>query len=463
MKRSSSSPADPAPRIDRGGARALIVGAMVGVGIFLAPGRMARAVPQGGAQLALWLLGALGALGGALAYAAWARRLPRSGGDAVFQAEAWGPRAGALTGALLFFGAFCGSNATLAAALGEYQAPAALGLASGWPEGGLALGPLGPSRLVALVVITVLSVIQAQGLRLSMGLQRALSAAPVLAFALLSAGVLGAAALGWLPTPPTAPPSPLDARGLLSGWLAAHFAFAGWTSAAYVAGELREPGAGLRAASVQGVLLVGALYLAIVGALLVGLGVPELASAGEAGSALAGKLGGPVAARGMAALIGLGLLGTIHATLFGGARVAVALAEGGLLPRALVPPAGAPPRRALLLQAGVVSALVLSGSADGLLDSVALIMIGIGSMTVTGLLRSLVRGAPAAAWPARLLSELGPLDLSLISLHLLLGLVALGVELLGALRGEGGAAPLLWAGGFFGLWLIAQRGRPSSD
>lgn len=449
------------PGIDNAAARALIVGAMVGVGVFLAPGRMARAVPNGGVQLALWLLGALGALGGTLAYAAWARRMPRSGGDAVFQKAAWGPGPGALTGALLFFGAFCGSNATLAAALGEYQAPAALGLAEGWPARGLHIGPLGPNKLVALFVIGVLSVIQAHGMRVSLGLQRALSAAPVVAFALLSVGVLGAAALGLLPLPPPAPPAPVAAQGLLSGWLAAHFAFAGWTSAAYVAGELRDPGAGLRRASVQGVMLVSGLYFAIVGALLVGLGVPELAAAGEAGSALAQKLGGPLAARAMATLIGVGLLGTIHATLFGGARVAVALAEGGLLPRGLIPTEGAPPRRALGLQAAVIAALLLSGSADGLLDAVALIMIWIGTMTVTGLYRSLLRGAPPAAWPARLAEALGPLDLALISLHLLLGLVALGVELHGALLGEAGAAPLLWAGGFTALWLLAQRRRPS--
>jgi APA family basic amino acid/polyamine antiporter len=446
-----------APRLlDPPAARALIVGAMVGVGVFLAPGRMARALPSGPAVLGLFALAALGALGGALAYARWAARLRQSGGDAVFQAAAFGPRAGLLVGLLLSVGAFCGSAAALAAALGTYQLPAALGRAPGFADLPWPAAAPAPSAVVGLGVVLGLSAVQAAGVGPFLRLLRPLSALPVVILGLLSVGTLGALALGLLPAP-AAPPPPAAAPGaLLSAWLGAHFAYAGWTAAAYVAGALADPGAGLRRASVQGVLIVAALYLLIVGALIAGLGVGGLAAAGEAGSALAAQLGGPLAARLMAALIGIGVLGTIHVTLYGGAHLLAAWA-GQAGAAALRPAAGQPPRAALALQAAVIALLLWSGGADALLDAVALVMVLIGVTTVGGLLWVEARDPALGPAPAaRLRAGLG-WTLPLVLLHLLLGLLSLGAELARAAADPAHRAPALALLGFLGLWGLAAR------
>ncbi|MBL8614333.1 MAG: APC family permease [Deltaproteobacteria bacterium] len=447
--------------LDPPAARALIVGAMVGVGVFLAPGRMARALPSGPAVLALFALAALGALGGALAYARWAARLRQSGGDALFHAAAFGPRAGLLVGLLLSLGAFCGSAAALAAALGTWQLPAALGRAPGfsdlaWPA---AAPPL--PALIGLGVVLGLSAVQAAGVGPFLRLLRPLSALPVVILGLLSLLTLGGLGLGLLPAPAPPPPPPAQAGALLSAWLGAHFAYAGWTAAAYVAGQLDDPGPGLRRASVQGVLIVAGLYLLIVGALIAGLGLGGLADAGEAGSALAAQLGGPLAARLMAALIGVGVLGTIHVTLYGGAHLLSAWAtRAGAA--ALGAPPGHPPRAALGLQALVIGGLLLSGGADALLDIVALVMVLIGVTTVGGLLW--VEGRDPALGPrpaARLRAGLG-WTLPLVLLHLLLGLLSLGAELARAAGDPAHRGPALTLLLFFGLWAAAaRRGAPA--
>ena len=441
--------------LDAAAARSLIIGAMVGVGIFLAPGRMARALPSAPAVLALVALGALGALGGALAYARWAHRVRQSGGDAVFHAAAFGPPAGLVVGLLLSVGAFCGSIAALASALATWQLPAALGLDPGFAGVPWPAGVPSPAAAVGVGVVLVLSAVQAAGLGPFVALLRPLAALPVVLLGMLSIAVLAGLAVGLLPLPvaPEGGSAPTGAGGVLSAWLGAHFAFAGWTAAAYVAGGLADPGPGLRRASMQGVLIVGVLYLVLVAALIGGLGVPGLAAAGEAGSALAARFGGPVAARMMAALIGMGVLGTIHVTIYGGAQLLAAWsARAGV--RALVPGEGAPPRAALAAQAGVTAALVGLGHADALLDLVALVMVSIGCTTVGALLWVEARERQADTGGGIPWVGIG-LDLPLILLHWVLGLISLVVAIRNAIDDPAQRLPalvfLLWCG----LWLGA--------
>ena len=426
-------------RLDLKGATAVVTGSMVGVGIFLAPPEVAAALPHPVPFLGLWLLAALGALAGAATYAALGRWRPEDGGDVVYQREALGPAVAFATGHLQLWAVFCGSAATIAAALGQYQLPTATGIPLG--EVGLTLPggfSVSGAQLVGACIVLAVTAVQDRGLRTTDLVQRTLAVVPVAALALLSLATLTMAGLSRLPPLPeaSAPEAPWTLGAIVGAWLAAHFAYSGWNAIVYAAGVVEDPDRTLPRAMVGGTLSVAALYLLICGALAAGLGMGALSEAGEAGTALAAHLGGASFARGMNLLIAVGLLGTVHATLLGGARVGLAMGRAGDLPAALgrVDSRGTP-RAALWAQGGWTAVLVLTNAADTLLTAVALAMVVVGSLTALSLFvlrrRDPLGGPQGFGVPA------------LPLVHLLLGLVVVGLECAHALSDEGSSVSLL--------------------
>lgn len=425
--------------LDLRGATAVVTGSMVGVGIFLAPPEVAAALPHTGAFLGLWVLAAVGALAGAATYAALGRWRPEDGGDVVYQREALGPAIAYATGHLQLWAVFCGSAATIAAALGQYQLPTATGIPLGelgWtlPGGWTLTG----AQLVGALVVLGVTAVQDRGLRTTDLVQRALAVVPVAALALLALATLGMAGLDTLPPRPVAEPptAPWTLGAVVGAWLAAHFAYSGWNAIVYAAGAVDDPDRTLPRAMVGGTVSVAALYVLICAALAAGLGMSALADAGEAGTALAAHLGGPTLARGMNVLIAIGLLGTVHATLLGGARVGLAMGRSGDLPAAMgrVDARGTP-RTALWVQGGWTAVLVLTNAADTLLTAVALAMVVVGTLTAISLFvlrRRDPQGGPAG-WGVPALPVV----------HLVLGLVVVGLECTHALSAEGDRVSLL--------------------
>ncbi len=425
--------------LDLRGATAVVTGSMVGVGIFLAPPEVAAALPHPVPFLGLWLLAAVGALAGAATYAALGRFRPEDGGDVVYQREALGPAIAFATGHLQLWAVFCGSAATIAAALGQYQLPTALGIPLA--ELGVTL-PGGFSitgaQMVGAVVVLAVTAVQDRGLRTTDFVQRTLAVIPVAALALLALATLGMAVGEVLPPLPQKPPppSPWTLGAVVGAWLAAHFAYSGWNAVVYAAGVVEDPDRTLPRAMLGGTLSVAALYLLICGALAAGLGMPALADAGEAGTALAAHLGGDGLARVMNALIAVGLLGTVHATLLGGARVGLAMGRSGDLPAAMgaVDHQGTP-RTALWVQGAWTALLVLTNAADALLTAVALAMVVVGTLTAVSLF--VLRRRLGTSGP----TGFGVPGLPLV--HLVLGLVVVGLECAHAISPSGNRISLL--------------------
>jgi len=430
-------------KLDLKGATAVVTGSMVGVGIFLAPPEVAAALPHPVAFLGLWLLAAFGALSGAATYAALGRWRPVDGGDVVYQRAALGGSVAFATGHLQLWAVFCGSAATIAAALGQYQLPTATGiplheLQVGIPGVWTATG----SQLVGAGVVLAITAVQDRGLRTTDMVQRALAVIPVAALAVLSLATLVMWVGESVPTAPPAPDpeAPWTLGAIVGAWLAAHFAYSGWNAVVYAAGAVKDPDRTLPRAMVGGTVSVAALYLLICGALAVGLGMSALADAGEAGTALAAHLGGDTLARGMNALIAVGLLGTVHATLLGGARVGLAMGRSGDLPAVMGRVDGrGTPRTALWVQGGWTALLVLTNAADTLLTAVALAMVVVGTLTAASLflLRGRLDDGPEG-WGVP----------ALPAVHLVLGIAVLGLELTHALSSDGDRISLLGVGVF---------------
>ncbi len=393
----SGGGAAPERVIGGAGALMLVVGSMLGVGIFLAPPVVAGHVAAPGLFLALWALGGVVALAGAVACAELGALLPRSGGDYVFQRVAFGPATAFASGWVLFAAIFAGSIAALSVALAQYQLPFLIGADLTRPL----LPGLGVTLRsgVAAGIVLALTVVNLTGARLSAAVQTAMTLLPLMAFLVLAVAALilvEPAAPG-----PAAAAAPLEAGNLARSYNAVFFAYSGWINVIYVAGEVRRPERNLPRALIGGTLVVTALYLLICAAFVTRLGMADLAQAGEAGSALAERVGGPRARWLLTACIATAMLASVNATVLGGARILRAMAEDGAAARWLGAPSRAGvPARALWAQAAWSVVLVLSGGFDALLQMVSVAMVLTGSLTV-GSLFVLRRRDPAAPRPYR--------------------------------------------------------------
>lgn len=412
------------------GALSLVAGSMLGVGIFLAPGQMAAHISSPGTFLGVWAFAGLVVAGGAVGYAALAVRYPEAGGDYVYLRAAFGASVAFAAGWALVAGIFAGSLAAVAEALCRFQLAALLG----WDASAAVLGPLSGAQLGWAAVVLGLTVLNVAGMRISARLQTAATLGPVAV--LVGVALWGLVAGAATPTP--AAPRPLSASGLVEAYLLTYFAYSGWNSVVYTAGEVRDPERTLPRALLGGTALVTALYLLLCLAFLAVLGLGGAAAAVEAGSALARSLWGDTGGVLMNVLIAVCLVATLNATIAGGARVAFAMAHDGAFWRGAdrLSPTGVP-AVALWLQAGWAVALVLSHQAEALMVAASLTMLLTGGLAVLSVFRLGLRAPLGHPW--------------LPGLYLLASAAALVVQ-----AASGDVAPLIGVGVFL-VALAAHR------
>ena len=363
--------------IGRFDAVALVVGSMIGSGIFIVSAESARqlgsaGVGSGSGLLAVWIIAGLLTMAASVSCAELAAMLPRAGGQYVFFREAYGPLAGFLFGWAMLLVIQTGTIAAVAAAFARFLEVFAPGVTDvPW----LRLGPLAltPQRLVAIGVILLLTATNATGLRAGTLTQNVFTTAKLAALLALAAGGL---ILGSAPPPAAAPPA-ASAAPLALAFAAAlvgpFFSQSAWNNVTFAGEEVRDPGRTLPRALVVGCLIVTAAYVLTNAAYLRTLGLSGImqAPSDRVGTAAAGALFGSVGARAMAAAIIVSTFGCVNGLVLSGARVSFAMARDRLffsgfarVNRASVPGA------ALWLQAAWASLLVLSGTYSQLLKYV---------------------------------------------------------------------------------------------
>ena len=326
----------------------LVVSSVIGSGIFLTPVTVAGLLPSPGAILTVWLLGGVLSLAGALANAELGAMYPWAGGDYVYLREGVHPAAGFLVGWLSFFVIYSGTVATLAAAFAE---------AVGQP---LRLG--GAATLALAIAATVApSAINYVGVRRGASVNNWASYAKLAGIAafIVAAFSLGrgdATRVGLAGATGGFPPA---AFGLaLSPVL---FTYLGWNAPVYVASEIRDPSRTLPRALFLGLGMCTAAYLLLNVVYLYALPLDALRTEPNAGAASARALFGPLAGRLVAAFVIVSILGTLHATILVGPRIAYAMALDDLfLPGAAeVHAVYRTPHRAIVVQAVVAATLLL--------------------------------------------------------------------------------------------------------
>ena len=342
---------DPRRSLGVADASLIVVGSIVGTGIFLVSSAVAAMVRSPAAFLSVWLIGGAVALAGALSNGELGGLFPRSGGEYVYLREAYGPSLGFLSGWTSFWIMFPGSIAALAAGLGATVGPM-IGMSGAWGQ-----------RAIGSSAIVVLTVVNALGLRPGKWTQNVLSMTKLVVFAgLLALGALVTRGPGGGLTPFFVPGD--RAAGMAGALIPVLFAYSGWNAATYVAGEMREPARGLGRALGLGTGLCVLLYLAVNAVYLRAMPIADLAGASEPARAAALALGGTAAGSVLSPLIAICVLSSMQASVMVGPRIYQAMARDGLFPAPLARSHATTgvPVLAIALQGLVSLALLFTGN-----------------------------------------------------------------------------------------------------
>jgi amino acid transporter len=330
-------------------ATAVVVGTVIGSGVFKKPQSVAEHVPYFGLAALLWVVGGLLVLLGALAYAEVAVLLPRAGGNYVFLREGYGRLAGFLWGWVDFCIIRSASLAALATifteSLHDILRNEAFQRAVGLPSG-THLG-FWSQRCLTIAVLALLAWVNILGVRWGGLMQLLITTVKIgslAAIALLPFLVLAA----WI-TSPTMPDFdnlrpvwPDDWRqvsigGLGTAYLGVLWAYHGWQNIAPVAEEVRRPQRNLPLALLGGVAIIITLYLAVNLAYYLVLPRLEMAQMKQTtvATAFSLRLLGPLGAAAASAAVMCSVFGALNGNLLVGPRLLFAMGEDGLAPRAL--------------------------------------------------------------------------------------------------------------------------------
>ncbi len=354
-------------------ATSIVVGGVIGTGVFLKARVMTCNVDTPGMVLAAWAVAGLLSLAGALTYAELAVLMPRAGGEYVFIREGYGRPLAFLYGWTRFFVASTGGMAGLAAGFAIF-----LNIASG---GVLARQPLG-LPLLAAGAIAVVTLVNCAAVTVG---GRVATVMAILKVALVLG--VGAAALllaqgSWDHFSLSAGAGTCEgvaasARGGVAGFgaamLGAMWAYNGWNELTFLAGEVRNPRRSLPIALIGGIGILMTLYLLANFAYFYVLSPEQIASVPESSAVateVVGRFLGAGAGGVMAAALAMSVFGALQVTTLASARIPYAMATDRLFfpPLARLHPRTHVPVRALVAQGAWAVILVFSGSYDTLTD-----------------------------------------------------------------------------------------------
>ncbi|HEY4129977.1 MAG TPA: amino acid permease, partial [Gemmatimonadaceae bacterium] len=298
----------------------IVMGGIIGAGIFVNPSVVARAVHTPLLVLGAWIIGGAIALIGAFVYAELAILRPRVGGQYAYLRDAYHPIVAFLYGWTLLLVVQTGGMAGAAIIFGRYfRELTGLGI---------------PEQVVAATTLGVLTIVNCLGVRAGSNVQSALMLTKLAAIALL----IGVGVFVSAPSVATVSAAPVDSGGM-SGLAAAMvpvlFAYGGWQTASFVSGEMRDPRRDLPRGLLIGVIGVIVLYLAVTYVCLRVLGVDGLAQTTTPASEVMRSALGARGARLIALGIAVSTVGFLSQSILTAPRVYYAMARDGVFFKAI--------------------------------------------------------------------------------------------------------------------------------
>jgi APA family basic amino acid/polyamine antiporter len=388
------------------------VGSILGTGIFITTGDIAKALPHGGLILLLWLLGGLVTLAGALTYAELGGMFPHAGGQYHFLKEAYSPFWGFLYGWGAFLVIMTGGIATMAVGFGEYLG-AFLPFFSTknvlvelprvtLPLAGAYTLAINGGQVAGALAIAFLTAINYIGLKEGAGVQNAVTVVKI-------ASIVGVGLVGLL-VPATAVPqlmAPLpEGGGVLAamgvGMIAVLWSFDGWYGATNLAGEMRRPGRDLPLGLILGTAIVTVLYTLLNVVYVRALSVEEMAATSRIGESAAVALFGPTGGRLINVAVLISTFGCISSTILYAARIYLPMAQDGVFLPALarIHPRYKTPAACILAQGIWAVVLTFSGSYEALYTYVVFAVVFFHVLTGAAVI-VLRRTRPTAERPYR--------------------------------------------------------------
>jgi APA family basic amino acid/polyamine antiporter len=351
----------------------VVVASMIGVGVFTTTGFLVRDVGSPDAILLAWAIGGLVSLAGAVCYAELGAAYPHNGGEYLLLSRVYHPMVGFLAGWVSLVVGFSAPAAAAALAFGKYTR---------------AVAPAVPPLAAAVALVLAVALLHGVRVRLGSGAQNLAVAAQVVLIGVFvaggvlygdparlseSEGLLGAAL------------SPAFAVGLI--YVA--FAYSGWNAAAYLAGELADPGRTLPRALVLGTAIVTLLYLGLNAVFLLAAPAPVLSGVEEVAHVAAVHLFGEPAGKGLSVIIALGLAASASAFVMTGPRVYEAMGRDYPALRFLARrPERGGPVWSIALQTALALLMVLTASFDTLITYIGFTLSLFAGLTAMGVVVS---------------------------------------------------------------------------
>ena len=331
-------------------ATAIVIGIVIGSGIFVLPNLIARSLPSVSAILTMWVVAGVLSFFGALAYAELGAMLPSTGGQYVFLREAYGPLCAFVCGWTFMLAVLAGGSAWLAVTFSIYA-------------GYFVPLTAGTAKALSIALIAALSTVNYLGVREGAWVQRIFTGLKMAGLLLLiGAGILSSHTAAPVAT---APPSAMHFGVAMAACL---MAYNGWSYVSFVAGEVRDPEKNLLRSLVLGMAAVMLLYVSANIAYLKVLTVAQIAASDRVGAELAMRTMGPAGGTVVSLTVLLSIIGAVNGCILTGARIPFAQARDGLFLARFgeVHPRFQTPGFAILCSGIWTAILVLTGSYETL-------------------------------------------------------------------------------------------------
>ena len=353
MESKTGSQLDLSRRLGMLDATAIVVGIVIGSGIFVLPNLIARNLPSSAAILTIWIVSGVLSFFGALAYAELGAMMPATGGQYVYLREAYGPLCAFVCAWTFMLAVLSGGSAWLAVTFSIY---------AGY------FMPLTPatSKMMSIGLIAILTAVNYVGVREGAWVQRTFTCLKIAGLLVL----IGAAFLApqSADVAKVSDHTPVSFARFSVGMAACLMAYNGWSYVGFVAGEVRDPQRNLLRALVVGMTAVMVLYVFANLAYLKVMTIPEIASTERIGADLATRTMGSIGGTFVSLTVLLSIIGAVNGCILTAARLPFAQARDRLFFARFgeVHPRFQTPAAAILWGGLWTAILVLSGSYETL-------------------------------------------------------------------------------------------------
>jgi APA family basic amino acid/polyamine antiporter len=355
----------------------IVIGTVIGSGVFLVPSTMIAKVGSVKMLFAVWVVAGLLSLFGALTYAELAAALPEAGGEYVYLSAAYGPFWGFLYGWTQFWVAKSGSIATLAAGFYTYLTAFVPALGAPVLVTPFRIGPGGSlleihyGQLVAIGVILILAAVNYAGVRAGGNVQVLVTAVKLILIAgIIAIGIFfGAGDFSHFNQHVV---SVGGVAGFFAAMVGALWAYDGWNNVSMVSSEIRQPERNLPRALIFGTAAVIVTYLLVNIAYFYVLSPAQVAASTRVAADMMSHLYGRAAAGAVAIAVLISIFAALNGSILSGSRVPYAMARDGLFFRtaAVVHPRFKTPGHSIVLLCLWSCIVVLSGWYDDLYNFV---------------------------------------------------------------------------------------------